>query len=104
MLLSVGHSPDAKDVKELAANILKEYSSTYNQYDTEAILTHLFKYLHDNEGDKSVQEEALRLFDRIGRENAAAQLGVSYCTLSVWRNIISPAPAFHAFPTCSPET
>ncbi|MBE7721156.1 MAG: transposase [Lacrimispora celerecrescens] len=35
--------------------------------------------------DKSFKEEAVRLSDEIGLKNAAAQLGVSYYTLSGWR-------------------
>lgn len=36
--------------------------------------------------DKTFKEEALRLSDEIGLKNAAAQLGISYYTLSGWRN------------------
>jgi hypothetical protein len=36
--------------------------------------------------DKTFKEEAVRLSDEIGLKNAAAQLGVSYYTLSGWRN------------------
>ena len=61
-----GYSPDAKDVKELAANILKEYSSTYNQYDAEAILTHLFKYLHDNGGEQT--EEIFEIAKQLSKK------------------------------------
>ncbi len=36
--------------------------------------------------DKTFKEEAVRLSDEIGLKNTAAQLGVSYYTLSGWRN------------------
>ena len=36
--------------------------------------------------DKTFKEEDVRLSDEIGLKNAAAQLGVSYYTLSGWRN------------------
>lgn len=36
--------------------------------------------------DKTFKEEALCLSDEIGLKNAATQLGVSYYTLSGWRN------------------
>ena len=36
--------------------------------------------------DKTFKEKAVRLSDEIGLKNAAAQLGVSYYTLSGWRN------------------
>lgn len=36
--------------------------------------------------DKTFKEEALHLSDEIGLKNAAAQLGISYYTLSGWRN------------------
>lgn len=36
--------------------------------------------------DKIFKEEAVRLSDEIGLKNAAIQLGVSYDTLSGWRN------------------
>ena len=36
--------------------------------------------------DKTFKEEAVRLSDEIGLKNAAAQLGVSYYTISGWRN------------------
>jgi transposase len=35
--------------------------------------------------DKNFKEEAVRLSDDIGLKNAASQLGVSYYTLSGWR-------------------
>ncbi|WOK52489.1 transposase [Streptococcus equi subsp. zooepidemicus] len=36
--------------------------------------------------DKTFKEEAVRLSDEIGLKNAATQLGISYYTLSGWRN------------------
>ena len=36
--------------------------------------------------DKTFKEEAVRLSDEIGLKNSAVQLGVSYYTLSGWRN------------------
>ncbi len=35
--------------------------------------------------DKTFKEEAVRLSDEIGLKNAASQLGISYFTLSGWR-------------------
>lgn len=37
--------------------------------------------------EKSFKEEAVKLSDEIGTKKAAAQLGISYYTLSEWRKI-----------------